>query len=143
SGTTMGGWYAPLGLYHPEELEGLSVSRFCEAVRAEGFNSTPGCNKSLHLHPIFNTIDVYNQGKPTRIANSASDVRQPQGSLPVSETIQERVFSVPWFKHYRPQIIEEYALAFRKVAENYKELLAGDKGNPEDIGGWGMTVRRG
>ncbi|RKY87391.1 hypothetical protein DRQ15_10950 [candidate division KSB1 bacterium] len=143
SGTTMGGWYAPLGLYHPEELEGLSVSRFCEAVRAEGFNSTPGCNKSLHLHPVFNTIDVYNQGKPTRIANSTSDVRQPPGSLPVSETIQERTFSVPWFKHYRPQIIEEYAFAFRKVAENYKELLAGDKGNPEDIGGWGMTVRKG
>ena len=83
-------------------------------------------------------------GKPTRIANSPEgvDVRQPPKSLPVAERIQERVFSIPWFKHYRPKIIEEYALAFRKVAENYKELLPGDKGNPKDIGGWGLSIRK-
>ncbi|MEM3027817.1 MAG: DegT/DnrJ/EryC1/StrS family aminotransferase [Candidatus Bathyarchaeia archaeon] len=51
------------------------------------------------------------------------DVRQPPGSLPVSGKIQERVFSVPWFKQYRPEIIEEYRYAFKKVIENYRELL--------------------
>jgi dTDP-4-amino-4,6-dideoxygalactose transaminase len=136
SGTTKGGWYAPHGIYHPEELGGLSIQRFCEAVRAEGAPCYPGCNLPLHLHPLFNTIDVYNYGKPTRIANSPSDLRQPPGSLPVSESIQERVFSVPWFKHYRPEIIEEYAQAFRKVAENYKSLLPGDTKRKEPIGGW-------
>ena len=29
SETTKGGWYFPLGLYRPEELGGLSVTRFC------------------------------------------------------------------------------------------------------------------
>jgi len=141
SGTTKGGWYAPKGLYRPEELGGLSIQRFCEAVRAEGAPCTPGCNRALHLHPVFNTIDVYRQGKPTRIANSPPgvDVRQPPGSLPVSEGIQERVFSVPWFKHYRKEIIEEYAEAFRKVAENYEDLLPGDKKKGGPLGGWGMT----
>jgi len=142
SGTTQGGWYNPIGLYNPEELESLSVSRFCEAVTAEGFSTVPGCNKALHLHPVFNNIDVYNQGKPTRVANVSSDIRQSAGGLPVSEGIQERVFCIPWFKHYRPKIIGEHAAAFRKVAENYKELLAGDKGNPEELGGWGLTFRR-
>ncbi len=144
SGTTMGGWYAPHGLYRPEELEGLSVSRFSEAVTAEGTECFPGCNKALHLHPIFNDIDVYHRGKPTRIANSPAgvNVRQPLGSLPVSEGIQERVFSIPWFKHYAPKVIEQYAEAFRKVAENYKELLPGDKGNPQELGSWGLTFRK-
>jgi dTDP-4-amino-4,6-dideoxygalactose transaminase len=138
SGTTKGGWYAPHGLYRPEELEGLSICRFCEAVRAEGAPCYPGCNLPLHLHPLFNEIDVYNQGKPTRIANSplGVDVRQPLGSLPVSESIQERVFTIPWFKRYRPEVIEEYAKAFRKVAENYRDLLPRDAKHGVDIGGW-------
>ena len=43
---------------------------------------------------------------------------------------------VPWFKHYRPEIIDQYADAFRKVVANYKELLDGDKGNVGVLGGW-------
>jgi dTDP-4-amino-4,6-dideoxygalactose transaminase len=130
SGTTMGGWYAARGLYRPEELEGLPVTRFCEAVRAEGAPCRPGCNTAVHLHPLFNTVDVYGQGRPTHVANLPDGVvlSQPPGSLPVSEGIQERVLSVPWFKRYRRQIIEEYALAFRKTVESYRDLLEAGTG---------------
>jgi len=143
SGTTKGGWYAPHGIYVKEELGGLSITRFCEAVRAEGAPCVPGCNLPLHLHPLFNTIDVYHHGKPTRIANlpEGVDIREPPGSLPVSESINRRVFTVPWFKKFKPEIIEEYAEAYRKVAENYEELLPGDKGDDESIGAWGLTFR--
>ena len=51
------------------------------------------------------------------------------------------VYAIPWFKCYRPEIIEEYANAFRKVAENYKELLDGDNGNPDSLGGWSTYLR--
>jgi dTDP-4-amino-4,6-dideoxygalactose transaminase len=136
SGSTMGGWYAARGLYVPEELEGLSVTRFCEAVRAEGCPTNPGCNSCLHLHPLLNTCDVYGHGKPTRIANSARDVRQPEGSLPVSEAIGRHVYTIPWFKHYRPEAIEQYANAFRKASANYRELLADDPGDPPHLGSW-------
>jgi perosamine synthetase len=136
SGSTMGGWYAPHGLYVPEELGGLSVSRFVEAVSAEGVFCTPGCNSALHTHPLFHTADVYNHGKPTRIANSERDLRQPPGSLPVSEATGARTYGIPAFRHYVPQIIEEHAEAYRKVALNYKDLLPGDKGNPPSLGGW-------
>jgi perosamine synthetase len=137
SGSNMAGWYAARGIYKPEELGGLSVSRFTEAVRAEGFDGCyPGCNKPLHTHPLFQTCDVYGHGKPTRIANSSRDVRALDSDLPVSEEFGFMAYSIPWFKQYRPEIIEEYANAFRKVAENYKELLDGDKGNPESLGGW-------
>jgi len=122
SGSTMGGWYAARGLYAPEELGGLPVDRFCEAVSAEGVATRPGANPLMHLHPVLNEADVYGHGKPTRIANADRDLRQPAGSLPVSETLPERCYTIPWFKHHRPSIIEEHAAAFRKVAEHADEL---------------------
>ena len=122
SDSTMGGWYMPHGLYVPEELGGLSVHKFCEAVRAEGVLTRPGMNDLMHLHPVLNEADVFGHGKPTRLAHSDRDVRQGQGSLPVSERMVERAYSIPWFKHNRPPIIDEYATAFRKVAEHADEL---------------------
>ena len=122
SGSTMGGWYAARGLYVPEELNNLPVEKFCEAVRAEGASTSPGANILMHLHPVLNEADVYGHGKPTRIAHSDRDLRQPAGSLPVTEVMPERCYSIPWYKHNRPEIIEEYALAFRKAAECADEL---------------------
>jgi len=136
SGSNMGGWYAAHGLYRSDELGGLSVTRFCEAVRAEGSTTGAGCNKALHLHPLLNEADIYGHGKPTRIAHSDRDVRQPKGSLPVSEKIGTMCYGIPWFKKFYPEIIEQHANAFRKAAENYKELLKDDPGNPETAGGW-------
>lgn len=136
SGCTMGGWYACHGIYVPEELGGLSVTRFCEAVRAEGCHTSPGVNNALHMHPLFTEADIYGHGKPTRIANSDRDLRQYKGDLPVSEAVGTRTYHIPWFKKFRPEIIDQYANAFRKVAENYEELLEGDQGNPETVGGW-------
>ncbi|MFQ6048674.1 MAG: DegT/DnrJ/EryC1/StrS family aminotransferase [Phycisphaerae bacterium] len=123
SGSTMGGWYNPVGHYLPEELGGLPVSLFIEAVNAEGGRSGRGCNFPLHLHPVFNDADVYGDGKPTRIAFSDRDVRQPPGSLPVSEALAERCFGVPWFKHDRAESIARYAAAYRKVALQADKLL--------------------
>jgi len=134
SNTTMGGWYAAHGLYRPEELGGLSVTAYAKAVTELGSHCTPGANWPLHLHPLFNTADIYGHGKPTRIAYSDRDLRQKPGSLPVSERIASRVCSVPWFKKFYPELIEEHANAFRRAAENYKVLLKTDKGNPPGMG---------
>jgi perosamine synthetase len=143
SKSTMGGWYAAHGLYEPEKLGGLSVTRFCEAVTAEGVQGvSPGANKALHLHPLFNEVDVYGHGKPTRIANADRDLRQPPGSLPVTEKMGQRNYGIPWFKHHRPEIIDQYVDAFKKVAAGYKDLLAGDKGNSASVGGWHFFSHR-
>ena len=122
SGSTMGGWYAAHGIYEPEELGGLSLQKFCEAVRAEGTSCGAGANLLMHLHPVLNDADVYGHGKPTRIANSESDVRQAEESLPATERMSERLYSIPWFKHYRPEVIKEHAEAFRKVVAQASEL---------------------
>ncbi len=142
SDSTMGGWYAVRGHYIPEELDGLSVTRFCEAVRAEGVPIDAGCNLPLHLHPLQHVVDVYGHGRPTVIANTGRDIRQPAGSLPISENIASRVYTVPWFKQYKPDIIDQYVEAFRKVIANYKELLDGDTGNPKRIGSWNFFKQK-
>ena len=132
----MGGWYWPRGHYRSEELEGLSLSAFANAVNAEGAICDPGCNLPLHLHPVFSEADIYGHGKPTRNAHTSRVIDQPPGSLPVSEGIGEKVFGVPRFNYFKKDFIEEYAAAYRKVANNYRELLAGDKGNPGYLTRW-------
>jgi hypothetical protein len=142
TGSTMAGWYAARGLYVPEELGSLSVTQFCNAVSAEGAGTTPGCNSALHSHPLFQTADIYGHGKPTRIANTDRDVRELDKNLPVSQKIGQRVYTIPWFKHYDPALIEQYANAFKKVAANYRDLLADDPGNPPAIGHWHFFASR-
>jgi dTDP-4-amino-4,6-dideoxygalactose transaminase len=122
TGSYMGGWYAARGLYRPEELGGLPVERFCEAVRAEGGRANKTGRRAIHLHPVFNDIDVYGDGTPTRIAFSGHDLRQPEGSLPVAEAFHERTLMIPWFKQYRPQIIEQHADAYRKVTLHAEQM---------------------
>jgi perosamine synthetase len=141
-GSTMAGWYHPMAHYSAEELGGLSVGRFAAAARAEGLDCIAGCNFPLHLHPVFNECDVYGDGRPTRIAHSAGDVRQKQGSLPISESINSRVCTIPYFKHYRPAAIEEYAAAYRKVALNYESLLEGDTEVDEGLGSLSFTTKK-
>jgi dTDP-4-amino-4,6-dideoxygalactose transaminase len=133
---TMAGWYAPHGLYKPEELGGLSVTRFAEAVRAERSLCAAGINKPLHIHPLLTEADVYGHDRPTRIAHAQRDLIREQGNLPVAEKIGAITYAIPWFKHYRPALIAEHANAFRKVAEHYAELLENDPGNPPDLTSW-------
>jgi dTDP-4-amino-4,6-dideoxygalactose transaminase len=136
--TTKGGWYYPHFRYIANDLGGLSLSRFSQAVRAEGSICNPGCNKPLHLHPLFTSQDVYGHGRPTRIAflDKSAKIEQYVETLPVAEGITRRAFEVPWFKHYEPETIEQYAGAYKKVIENYQALLAGDTDKDAETGGY-------
>jgi hypothetical protein len=127
SGSDKGGWYAAKGRYYPEQLGGLTCERFCQAVTAEGFSTSPGTNKPLHLHNVFHQGDSLNAGKPTMIAFTERDVRQGPGTLPVSENIHLYTFRPPWFFKYDENIIREYADAFRKVALHADQILAADQ----------------
>jgi len=115
SGKVMGGWYVAKGLYRSDELGGLPLARFCEALQTEGFPAHAGANMPLHLQAVAE-LDIYGDGRPT-VGEAA-----PAGSLPVSESIAEICFSVPWFKRYRPEVIDEYVAAVKKVAAHCDEL---------------------
>lgn len=121
--STMGGWYNPLGRYFPEELGGLPLEKFIAAVQAEGGNMGRGINFPLHTHPVLHQADIFHDGKPTRIAFSNRDVRERPDALPVSQVIGNRACGIPWFKHDRPEMIEQYAAAVRKVILQHEKLL--------------------
>ena len=140
----MGGWYSPRGGYDPAALGGLPVAAFVEALAAEGVlsgNFDPhqeGCrapastgpgNKPLHTHPLFNTIDVLNDGKPLAQANAelgagrrASRRPPERPRLPVVESLGERTLTVPWFKHDRPAEVARFAAAYIKVARQHTKI---------------------
>ena len=117
TGSNMAGFYAAQGLYLPEELHGLSVNRFCEAVRAENDGQCgPGGNACLHTHNFFKDFAV----------NPIDE----DPSLKASEAIQ--CFSIPRFSYFDKEWIEAYAAGFRKVIENHEQLLDGDTNTPQE-----------
>ena len=124
SGSTMGGWYAASGAYYPEQLHGLSVKKFCEAVTAEmnGIkDSWAGGNFCLHTHKLFSDFDFRNAGKPSSIEYTGEDVYN--GNADCDESIQKLSFSIPWFKHFDPYWVEQFARCFSKVIENHMQLV--------------------
>lgn len=135
AGSHKGAWYCPHGLYRHEELEGLSINRFCAAMIAEGVTLvSAGCNAPLHEHELFKSVDVYGSGKPTNFSKNAEH-------LPVSENIQEEIFYIPWFKKFVPSEIDKYIAAFRLVIENYKDLLSGDTERKKISGRWALSIK--
>lgn len=122
SNSTKGGWYAAKGLFDSKALGGLTCQKFCEAVTAEGCRCDTGTNFPLHLHELYHTGDVLHTGKPSQLI-SGRDLRMGPGTLPISESVKSFTFSIPWFKHYYEDLIEQYANAYRKVAEQADQLL--------------------
>jgi perosamine synthetase len=120
---TMGGWYYPLGLFDYTKVPPGTLNKVCLALQAEGCTDCSPCkNGPLHLHPVFNELDLFRVGKPTVVSFSDRDLRQPPGSLPHSENIQKYAFGVPWFKHMNTALIDQYIRAFRKVFTNIDKI---------------------
>jgi len=140
-GYSKGGWYLPLAHYKPEELGGLSNVRFVEAVSAEGVVCRSGCNKPLHGHPVFHEMDIYHQGKPTRMANlpDGLTVEQIQKPLKVANEINTRILELPAFKKYDKDHIERTAAAFKKVVEHHGDLMKDIEAVVEE-GGYGLST---
>ncbi len=130
----MAGWYEPHAAYYPEELHGLSVQKFCEAVRAEGYAGCwDGGNFCLHTHQFFKTFDMYNKGVPSRIANNEHDVRDDDKMCDPSLT--KYCFSAPRFNYLDKEVIDLYAKVYRKVIETHMQLIEHDE-KAEQGGRW-------
>ena len=130
-GSDMAGWYTPCVIFRPEELGGLNVGVFIDALKSEtnfDFNILGG-NIPLHLHPLFRTYDGIGIGKPARIAYAHRDVRLLDKDLTPSENIL--VIDTPYFRKLMPEYIDMYIEAFRKVIRNAEILL---KYGPKETG---------
>ena len=112
TGSNMAGYYVPVARYYSEELHGLSLNRFCEAVRAEndGFCG-PNLNTCLHTHNFFRHY---------------ADIPSDNNDDVLRASVEKECFTAPWFKHFDKEWIEKYAAGYRKVVENHEQLLEGD-----------------
>lgn len=122
-GTKRGGFYGYRLLYHPEQLGGLSRSKFIEALQAEGVPAD-SCRYSLqHLRPIFQNYDFYGKGCPFRCPHTVPREPYRLGDLPITENIYERLIALPVFTEPPEGLLDEYVEAFRKVTSAAERLL--------------------
>lgn len=131
-GSCIGGFYNPQLIYDPAQLGGLSSERFSKAVTAEfngTFKSRADANFCLHNHKYFKAFDPRHSETPI-VQTSASD----DAALKSSE--EKHCISVPWFKKFDKEWIEQAAAAFKKVVENYEQLLEGDVDKNHTVGVW-------
>lgn len=121
SGSTMAGWYSPVGVYVTEELGGLPISDFTAAVQAEGgiCAAYSGNASLLHIHPLFRSADIYHEGHPTAQGNAGQNMLAPVTDYPNTMRFSQVCLNIPRFKHDDRSIIEQHAHAYRKCAEYY------------------------
>ena len=118
---TPGGFFGYRLLYQPEDLGGLPVETYVEALQAEGADVSLCDFPLLHRLPLFaNGFDIYG-GDRGPLAGDYSGYQE--GDLPVSEAVHKRVLALPAFTEPRAGVLDEYREAFRKVAASAGGLL--------------------
>ena len=112
-------WYAFVMQYKPEELDGLPIESFYQALLAEGCNELdrPGSTCPLNFHPLFQN--------PAKIfPEYEGKMSYRKGDFPVAENFHEQSLKLPvWHEEKDEGIVNLYVKAFEKVIANYKKLL--------------------
>lgn len=112
-------WYGLTLGYATDELEGLPVEHFYEALRAEGCHEVdrPGSTCPLNLLPLF-------QDPSPLFPRYAGKLDYGPGDFPNAEAFHHRSIKIPvWHREEDFPLANSYIEAFRKVTENYRNLL--------------------
>jgi len=117
------GFYGGLKIkYNSEQLDGLSISKFVEAMNAEGAPISASHLTLEHLRSIFTRgFDLWGHDR----GPLGSDFRvYKKGDFPVAEGLSDKVLTIPAYIEVKDGFLDQYIDAFRKVTSNYKSLLA-------------------
>lgn len=138
--STLGGWYAPRGIYDPDAAPGnLPLKAFARAVEAEGSVCRPGGYHLLHRHPVFNDLSLYGEETPTCIRFAERDVRTSDADVPTAVKMFSRVYGIPRFSYFDAEYITQCAEAYRKVMEHADEVpVEEDDYTEKGLGSAGM-----
>lgn len=112
-------WYGYVMQYRSEELGGLPISRFHEAMIAEGASELdrPGSTCPLNLLALFQEPEVL-------FPSYAGVFRYGPGDFPAAERFHSRALKLPvWHDAKDDALVDAYIAAFRKVIEHHGELL--------------------
>lgn len=112
-------WYAFVMQYKPDELGELPIQRFYDALQAEGCEELdrPGSTCPLNYHPLF-------QNPGPLFPNYSGKIGYRKGDFPIAEKFHENSLKLPvWDDPKDEKLVNLYIEAFRKVAENYREIM--------------------
>ena len=122
SRSTMGGWYAPQGLYLPRgagrpDRRQVLRGRDGRGLRPAARCPTSRCTCTRSSARPTSTATASPPPSPSRSATCAGPrLAAGQRGGPRAGLLR------PWFKHCRKKAIDQYVAAIRKVAANYQEL---------------------
>jgi len=122
------GFYGGLKLiYQPDDLDGLPVERYVEALRAEGVPISRYGRKLEHLRMIFRRgFDLWGHGRGPlggEFLGLPPFKGYKEGDFPVAESLIGRILSIPAYIDPEEGFLEGVIKAFEKVAANHKRLL--------------------
>lgn len=116
-------WYALIIKYHSEELNGLNINDFYQALKSEGCLELdiPNSTSPLNYHPLFQT--------PSELFKDYnSEIKYKIGDFPKSEKFFSRILKLPvWHRPEDKEIVELYIKAFKKVINHYKVNMKFDE----------------
>jgi dTDP-4-amino-4,6-dideoxygalactose transaminase len=127
-GARRGGYLELNFRYTGKERWGVSPETFVKAVEAEGAKIwlRRGGYGAMHLEPLFNDFDVTRLGGCFYDWKRHPDGKRPKryapGSLPVTESVVEQVFSLPTFALPPEGLLGQYVTAIKKVLANIEQL---------------------
>ena len=112
-------WYGLVLQYQREELDGLPIERFYQALRAEGCHELdrPGSTCPLNLLPLF-------QKPGPLFPQLTGKFAYAHGDFPRAEAIHGNTLKLPvWHREKDMPLVDRYIEAFRKVTDNCRDLL--------------------
>jgi perosamine synthetase len=114
-------WYGLPLTYVPDELGGLPVERFHEAVLAEGLREVdrPGSTCPLNRLPLFQHPEPMLPHYP-----HLDRVAYRDGQFPVAEQVWRHTLKLPvWHREEDLPLVDRYIEGLSKVIEHHTELL--------------------
>ncbi|MFK4102910.1 DegT/DnrJ/EryC1/StrS family aminotransferase [Streptomyces sp. NPDC019531] len=117
-------WYGLILQYRGEELGDLPIERFHEALQAEGCCEVdrPGSTCPLNLLPLF-------QEPGPLLPEYEGKFSYAPGDFPRAEAFHQGILKLPvWHREEDMHLVEGYVEAFRKVTDNYRELVEQNDG---------------
>ena len=111
-------WYGLTLQYRADELSGLPVERYYDALKAEGCIELdrPGSTCPLNLHALF-------QEPGGLFPRYEGAFCYGAGEFPTAERIHHNTLKLPvWHREEDMPLAEQYVEAFHKVSDNYRDL---------------------
>ncbi|WP_199925970.1 DegT/DnrJ/EryC1/StrS family aminotransferase [Streptomyces sp. NRRL S-495] len=113
-------WYALTLTYKPDELGGLPIEKFHQALVAEGATEfdRPGSTCPMNQLPLYQNPTALFPDHPH------SHRRYEPGDFPVAERAHAHMIKLPvWHREQDLELAAQYARAAMKISDHHKELL--------------------